>query len=308
MARSYAQVFTRIWNDEDFKARSPKAQWLYLLLLSQPNLNSAGVLPLQIRRWATLSEPATEETVRAGLEELARTRYVLVDEDTEEVLLRSFIRNDGLWRQPNMLKAALRDVAGTLSPVLRAELRVELERLPILELPGRRAEATGELLGRVTRTLPGTHPVSPIRLTGTLSVGAPDGTNECAPVGLTGTPREPFPEGWGVGAVSSDVLSVGTHLVEQAETAPSEPTPKSKTRRATGPPDHLLITDSMRQWAREHDVTVDLAAETQQFLDHHRAKGSTFKDWTAAWRTWMRRTEKYAPKQPANAGRRFAEQ
>jgi hypothetical protein len=29
--------------------------------------------------------------------------------------------------------------------------------------------------------------------------------------------------------------------------------------------------------------------EARGFVDHHRGKGTTFKDWAAAWRTWLRR-------------------
>jgi hypothetical protein len=44
----------------------------------------------------------------------------------------------------------------------------------------------------------------------------------------------------------------------------------------------------MRSWAQEHVPGVNVERETEQFLDYHRAKGTVFKDWTAAWRKWMR--------------------
>ena len=31
---------------------------------------------------------------------------------------------------------------------------------------------------------------------------------------------------------------------------------------------------------------VSLPVELESFRNHHQAKGSTFKDWQAAWRTW----------------------
>lgn len=55
------------------------------------------------------------------------------------------------------------------------------------------------------------------------------------------------------------------------------------------------MTDDLRSWATSKGLAlVDLAAETEQFLDHHRAKDSAFSDWTAAWRTWMTRAQRYA--------------
>lgn len=66
-------------------------------------------------------------------------------------------------------------------------------------------------------------------------------------------------------------------------------------KRATPPPDEFPLTAELRAWGREHaPLVTDPVAETRQFLDHHRAKGSTMKDWTAAWRTWMGNAQKYA--------------
>jgi hypothetical protein len=42
-------------------------------------------------------------------------------------------------------------------------------------------------------------------------------------------------------------------------------------------------------WARINTPNASVQKETSTFEDWHRAKGSTFKDWKAAWRTWMRR-------------------
>ena len=50
----------------------------------------------------------------------------------------------------------------------------------------------------------------------------------------------------------------------------------------------------MRDWAKAKGVSVNLDEETDAFLDHHRGKGSVFKDWAAAWRTWMRNSVKFA--------------
>lgn len=159
MARNYAQLRSAIWQNESFKNElDVDAQWLYFVLLSQPNINTAGVLPLQERRWARFAHGMTGPRVTAALERLNAYWYVVVDEDTEEVLVRTFIRHDGLWKQPNVLKSALGHVQSTVSPTLRAVLRYELSRLPIDELPTERAERTRALIERVAGTLPETLP------------------------------------------------------------------------------------------------------------------------------------------------------
>jgi hypothetical protein len=66
-------------------------------------------------------------------------------------------------------------------------------------------------------------------------------------------------------------------------------------RQATPTPEHFPITDPMRSWHRENVAHIDINRETAKFLDHHRAKGTAFKDWTAAWRTWMTRAGEYTP-------------
>jgi hypothetical protein len=77
---------------------------------------------------------------------------------------------------------------------------------------------------------------------------------------------------------------------------------KQPARSASPPPSLYVITDQHRQWAAAHAPTVDLKLETDNWLDHHRSKGSMFKDWGAAWRLWMRNAgTKYAPRSRTQA-------
>lgn len=64
--------------------------------------------------------------------------------------------------------------------------------------------------------------------------------------------------------------------------------------KATAAPDAFEVDDALRAWAAVNAPDVNLERETQRMLDHHRAKGTTFKDWRAGWRTWMSRAEEYA--------------
>lgn len=79
---------------------------------------------------------------------------------------------------------------------------------------------------------------------------------------------------------------------------------KTATKRGTTAPETLEITPAMCEWATREGIAVNLEAETAQMLDHHQAKGSTFRDWTAAWRTWMRNSQKFA-KQRSGGHRPF---
>jgi hypothetical protein len=72
-------------------------------------------------------------------------------------------------------------------------------------------------------------------------------------------------------------------------------------------PEQFIVTGAMKEWLHMNGLDhLDWRQETAQFADHHRARGSTMKDWTAAWRTWMRNAGKWQGKPalngPANAG------
>lgn len=68
----------------------------------------------------------------------------------------------------------------------------------------------------------------------------------------------------------------------------------TRRRRGTPAPDIFGVSEQMRSWAATKGIIIDLDAETERFLDHHRAKGSKFQDWLGAWRNWMRKAQQYA--------------
>lgn len=65
----------------------------------------------------------------------------------------------------------------------------------------------------------------------------------------------------------------------------------------TSAPEAFEVTDQLAAWAwNEHKIPRHVAvSQTQVFLDNARAKGNEYKDWTAAWRTWMSRVPIYHP-------------
>lgn len=71
--------------------------------------------------------------------------------------------------------------------------------------------------------------------------------------------------------------------------------PRTQTR-ATGYPDGFTVNNEMIAWARDKAPLAyrDINFESQKFEQHHRSKGSKFKDWTAAWRNWMLNADKWA--------------
>lgn len=131
MPRSHARLLCSIWNDPDWIALEAGPQWLYQAILSQGALNHAGVIGLTERRWARGACNVKVADIQKWMGKLAAARFIVVDEETEEVLIRSFVRNDGVADQPNVLKAALADARQVSSPALRSALAAELRRLPV---------------------------------------------------------------------------------------------------------------------------------------------------------------------------------
>lgn len=127
--RTHAAIRHSIWDDQDFIALSPGAQLVYLFLLSQADLAWSGVLPLTVTRWADMLPRLGEERIKAALAELAEARFIVLDERTQELAIRTFVRNDGLWRQPRLLGCSIREARRVRSATIRRAYGIELVRL-----------------------------------------------------------------------------------------------------------------------------------------------------------------------------------
>lgn len=130
MARSYTKLFTSVWADPNFRALQADDQRSYLMLISQPNLSNAGLLPLTWGRWARLASDSTAAGLRQSFKALqVADSMVVVDEDTEELLVRSFVRHDEVWRQPKRFAYLVEDIIAVESRALQRVLGMELTRL-----------------------------------------------------------------------------------------------------------------------------------------------------------------------------------
>lgn len=94
MARTRATIHVTVWNDPDFRALPALAKYLYWALLAQPKLSIAGCLDLKELRWAELSPDTTAEHVADLLAVLEDRRYVAIDRETDELVIRTFVRHD----------------------------------------------------------------------------------------------------------------------------------------------------------------------------------------------------------------------
>ncbi len=129
MARNYAQVRVSIWQDDDFRTLPVEAQHLYFLLLTSPTLNLAGVSDWRPERIASLADNWTPDDVRDAAYILGARRYILTDESTEEVLVRTLVKHDGILRNPKTAVGMVSAWTGTYSKRLRAAVAGEVQKL-----------------------------------------------------------------------------------------------------------------------------------------------------------------------------------
>jgi hypothetical protein len=119
MSRTHGRVYGAIWRDPDFIALKANAQRAYIVALTQPSVSFCGVVPYTPRRWAVMAADTTPAGVGRAVGELEEAGFVLTDTTTEELLVRSFIRYDGVLDSPNLTKAMWADVRQVFSPQLR---------------------------------------------------------------------------------------------------------------------------------------------------------------------------------------------
>jgi hypothetical protein len=156
MARGHGRILTSIWDDDDFLDLDEREQRLYLFLISQPNLNHAGLLPLTLRRWSRKAKGLTSAELEKRLQALEAARFIVMDDDTEELLIRSFVRNDGVWKQPKVMGAMVSGAMEISSRRLRRALLAEVDRIPLDDLssePGARGPSIRHQVSEHIETL-----------------------------------------------------------------------------------------------------------------------------------------------------------
>lgn len=134
MARSYANIFCAIWADRDFCALGSDAQRTYFMLITQSEITACGTLPLTLKRWANTLPERDRDRLAPSLAELVDNRFVIVDEDTEELFVRSFAKHDGGYKHSVRVKAVIAYALAVRSLSIRTAVALELQKLG-LNLP-----------------------------------------------------------------------------------------------------------------------------------------------------------------------------
>lgn len=271
MPREFASVNLEIWSDPDFRALPPAAQHLYLLLWTSPSLSYCGVHDWRPGRMTGLSRGFTPEHVQTVADCLTARHFLVIDHDTEEVLVRSWARWDGLMKQPRMAVTYSTAYASVASQTLRAVLAHETKKIRS-QLPNLSCWADE----RVAQIL--THPAVSAK---TLPCPSdPFGDDFGGGFGL-GLPQTP-------GGVWGSVWTPPTPAPTPTPntSAPNDGDKSPSSKRATQLADDWQPSDAHKLLAEERGV--DAGEEAAKFRDYCTANGKTYKDWEAAFRNWLR--------------------
>lgn len=262
MARDHARIKLTIWDDPAWRALTPEGQHLFLTLLASPTINNAGVADWRPVRIAALAAGWTVERVEQAGKELESARFIVIDHDTEEVLIRTFVRHDGIMLGPKTAQGMANAYRWVVSLEIRETIVRELVKLRN-DLPDSSAWRVADVIDIVES---GVFPELPASIPG-----------------VSDTPSD---------EVSREYAGSIPLPTNQQTNKPTASTP-SREKRGTRLPQDWKPTKELVATAREQFPSVDLQVETDAFCDWWHAKAgkdATKLDWDLTWQGWMRRT------------------
>lgn len=315
MPRDRAVLNTAIWQDADFRALPVAAQHLYFVLWTHPGLSYAGVVDWRPGRLAAMAGAWTADDVEVAAACLEHRLFIVVDRGTEEALVRSFVRFDGLMKQANLgvsfanayAAVASRDVRGVIVHEALKLQRYE-PNLPSWNRPAVQGVLAQPSVDPRSRALPADPLTLPVTLTVTPrltpsvtpDVADPDPAGDSTP----DTPPTPSPSPTPNSFSGTASRGTAADTPSGAPAAAGAGRKNSKTKsRGTRLPQPFVVTADMVEWARRETPGLDHRAVTARFEDYWRAvpgaKGVKL-DWVATWRNWLRReVENLRPVAPA---------
>ncbi len=272
MARDRANIRVDMLSNTDYRGLGLAAQHLYKLLLIHPTLNYAGVADWRPGRLARITSGVTASAVREAAAELQAGSYVYVDEDTEEVLIRSFVRHDGLlarYRMPIAMANAYADIS---SPEIRRFFVHELQRLqdanPSMECW--KEPRVSSILKEPSEDM------KAIVCVGASAIGNPI--------------ENSYGHGIGYALIADETTPGATTTPTTTTTSTDVDKRVAPQKRGTRIPKDFQITTEMSQWASTKAPNVDLELETVKFKNYWESKAgrdATKLDWVKTWQNWI---------------------
>jgi hypothetical protein len=269
MPREYAPIPLKLQGEDDFRALTVAEQHLYFVLSTSPSLSHAGVADWRPKRLAKLAVGWTQDAVEAAAAGLQAAGRIVVDEDTEEVLVRDHISSDGILKQPNMSTAMANAHAAIASPMLRGVL---IHDLQVLHDADPAAKGWGSAAAKELLTRTSVYPSG-------------KGSRKGSDRGSVDRPVEPNP------TPSVEGSDKGCPKPEPSPEPSPEPTSSRRSPRGSRLPEDWQPSRELIGQMRDECPGLDVQAEHLKFRDYwigKPGKDATKADWPATWRNWMR--------------------
>jgi len=294
-----------IWNDPDFRQLPADAQRLYLYLWTSPLRTYCGSHDWRPGRIIAYVSNVSLDGIRKAADCLIARHFIVLDEGTEEVLVRSWARFDGLMAGRNMAVALASAWHSLASPTLREVAAHEVKRIH-RDNPGFacwQVDSVKAILAAPSRSakelpVPNDPWANPSARGSVDPSGNPSGT---------ALSKESVDPSENPGPTSSFLLPTSKPPVVKGGVGGNDSTPKDAGRKrpAKPIPDDWQPNDSHRALATESQL--DLDAEAEHFRDHAHANDRRQANWDATFRTWLRNAVKFnrgradqPPKPPAS--------
>lgn len=264
MARDRANIWIDIWADSDWRKLSSAAQRLYLLLLTSPTLSYAGVADWRPRRIAQLSGDSTPGGIKSAAVELQRAAFVFADDETEEVVIRSFVKHDGIVKSPNLASALATAYAAIYSERIREIVAFEVQKLHSREPQLKGWERVSTLLHEPAAEL----------------LPEPSEDGSVNPSGNVNPNPSVNPSG------NPSPTSTTTYTSNKLEGT-------GRKRPARALPDSWTPNDHHKAKAKELGLVIENEAE--RFRNHAQANDRKLSNWDAGFNNWLLKSKDFAP-------------
>lgn len=127
MARSYARIDVQRFHDEDWRALTLPQKAVFDMMLTHPKLSLCGALDLKYGSLCGYAPELDVDALSGILDALVDARFIAVDWDTDEAVIRTFVRHDGVLQNQNLGRGMWSAWVAVESPTLR---QFVLDNLP----------------------------------------------------------------------------------------------------------------------------------------------------------------------------------
>lgn len=289
MARDYAKTNLTIWQDPEWRALPWPAQHVYKMFWEHPGLSYCGVVDWRPSKMIGWGAGWTREDLAALTDCLRARHFLVVDEDTEECLIRSWIRFDGVIKQPRLAVSMCNAFGAVGSNEIRGvivdELRKLKEREP--EAAGWAKPQAADILGfPQTRAKDLPVPTDPFASDFAITLGSVSGSVSPA---FGPNPTSRFGSGLGTPYNSNSTITTAPLHPVVSSATDEEPaaTPPAKLQKkpAKRLPDDWQPTDD--HTARCIQDRIDVHDQAAKFRAHAEANDRRQVNWNAAFTQWL---------------------